>query len=863
MKIIITEEQKKKLFIPRKLSSDDSRYSDWNNSQPIKDGVRINQYDPEGRKTGYWEEYWDGSTKLYSKGKYKKGNQEGMWEYYENNGDLWIKGNFKNNKEDGVWEDYVNNKLKAKFLYDKGRLIQKIPITESEQPKKKLFIPRKLSGEDSRYSEWNKQQPSIVINNQTVDLNQYSLDGKKIGIWVENPTLIKKNYDKTKLDMETIFNNLKLVKPNNILTNYYYQNKLIFQINRYKIITFFDLYFWREFKNKHSLKYKNYSDIRDLIRLWIEIKNQPITESKKLFIPRKLSQDDSRYSEWNNNQPVIDGIKINQYDPEGRKQGMWMTYFRDGRLNSKGTYKDNEKDGLWEEYWGSSGKLMVKGYYINGKEDGLWEDYWTNGNLENKGQYINGKMEGMWESYWSNGNPHSKGKYINDNKHGIWEFYFDDGSLEKKILYNNDRIKNLSINESKKLFIPRKLSGEGSRWEQWNKEQPIKDGVQINQYDSEGNKQGYWEFYNDNDGSVRSKGLYKNGLRYGEWEEYWTNGNLRLKCNMVNNKREGVWEWYDYKGNLESKILYDDNILVKDLPLTESEDKKNKLFIPRKLSNEDSRYSEWNNKQPIKDGKRINQYDSEGNKQGMWYDYYDGKLYSKGNYINNKKEGYWETYHSNGQLEGKVSYVNGKRNGICEYYWANGNLWIKDNYVNGKRNGACEYYNKDGSLNRRELFKNGKYNGELPLTESEDKKKLFIPRKIEDRYSNWNEQQPTITLDNHTLKLNQYDSDGKKIGLWLNKPEIINQNYIETKPFMENLFNNLNVVKTDRFTNYKLNDKIIFQNRNDDTLTYFNNDFWTSFETKYQVFHFETKDLIRVWMEIKYGLGHLYPHQVV
>jgi antitoxin component YwqK of YwqJK toxin-antitoxin module len=181
MKIIITEEQKKKLFIPRKLSSDDSRYSDWNNSQLIKDGVRINQYDPEGRKTGYWEEYWDGSTKLYSKGKYKKGNQEGMWEYYENNGDLWIKGNFKNNKEDGVWEDYVNNKLKAKFLYDKGRLIQKIPITESEQPKKKLFIPRKLSGEDNRYTDWNNSQP--IKDGKRI--NQYDNEGNKTGYWEE------------------------------------------------------------------------------------------------------------------------------------------------------------------------------------------------------------------------------------------------------------------------------------------------------------------------------------------------------------------------------------------------------------------------------------------------------------------------------------------------------------------------------------------------------------------------------------------------------------------------------------------------------------------------------------------------------
>jgi len=57
MKIIITEEQKKKLFIPRRLSGEDSRWVQWNKYQPIVDGVQINQYTHDGKKEGYWEEY--------------------------------------------------------------------------------------------------------------------------------------------------------------------------------------------------------------------------------------------------------------------------------------------------------------------------------------------------------------------------------------------------------------------------------------------------------------------------------------------------------------------------------------------------------------------------------------------------------------------------------------------------------------------------------------------------------------------------------------------------------------------------------------------------------------------------------------
>jgi antitoxin component YwqK of YwqJK toxin-antitoxin module len=84
-----------KLFIPRKLSVDDSRYLEWNNSQVVVNGVRINQYDSEGRKQGLWMEYW-GNGKIYSKGSYINDVQDGYWEWYHDNGKLWLKELYKN-----------------------------------------------------------------------------------------------------------------------------------------------------------------------------------------------------------------------------------------------------------------------------------------------------------------------------------------------------------------------------------------------------------------------------------------------------------------------------------------------------------------------------------------------------------------------------------------------------------------------------------------------------------------------------------------------------------------------------------------------------------------------------------------------
>jgi antitoxin component YwqK of YwqJK toxin-antitoxin module len=113
---------------------------------------------------------------------------------------------------------------------------------------------------------------------------------------------------------------------------------------------------------------------------------------KKLFIPRKLSGENSRWSDWNKVQPIIDGVQINQYDMEGRKQGYWGIYYNNDQLWSKGSYKDDKEEGIWEYYY-SNGLLRSKGLYKNGKQDGIWEDYSKYGNLEFRRLYKNGKLE--------------------------------------------------------------------------------------------------------------------------------------------------------------------------------------------------------------------------------------------------------------------------------------------------------------------------------------------------------------------------------------------------------------------------------------------------------------------------------------
>ena len=149
-------------------------------------------------------------------------------------------------------------------------------------------------------------------------------------------------------------------------------------------------------------------------------------------------------------------------------------------------------------------------------------------------------------------------------------------------------------------------------------------------------------------------------------------------------------------------------------------------------------------------------------------------------------------------------------------------------------------------------------NMRIIITE-EQKKKLFIPRNIDKRYSDWNKEQPDITIDDHLFKLNQYDLNGNQIGLWIEDPETIEQDYIKTKSFMENIFDNLEVFKKPNYTNYKIGGDIYFQDPKNDYLWTNYTRIWSILSDQYYLKDSQIKGLIKIWMEITYGLGSLTP----
>jgi antitoxin component YwqK of YwqJK toxin-antitoxin module len=219
------------------------------------------------------------------------------------------------------------------------------------------------------------------------------------------------------------------------------------------------------------------------------------------------------------------------------------------------------------------------------------------------------------------------------------------GEIMKKLLEEINRMKvlmNLTENVTKlseeeepkkKLFIPRRLSGENSRWDNWNKSQPIKDGVRINQYNIEtGEKEGYWEERKNVDGM-----------------------HFFRRVNYVNGKEDGYYE------------LYSDDIL------TQTGNYVNGVTKPNSTETKDfkeRKYTEWNKHQLNKWGELINQYNIEtGEKEGFWK-----TMMGEGNYVNGKREGEWVHHTSKyGRLLSRGNYKNGKMEGEWVEYDKNGN----------------------------------------------------------------------------------------------------------------------------------------------------------------------------------------------
>lgn len=150
---------------------------------------------------------------------------------------------------------------------------------------------------------------------------------------------------------------------------------------------------------------------------------------------------------------------INIYS-QGKKNGQWIWYYKDGTERKIENYKMDNLDGLATKYWSPgkvkseimfkdgnyngtyktfhrNGQLSIETNYSKGKEDGLFKHYYESAQISKEGEWKNGIKTGKWTSFYKSGTDRTIENFVNGKLEGKRYEYFEEGKIKKDETYKN------------------------------------------------------------------------------------------------------------------------------------------------------------------------------------------------------------------------------------------------------------------------------------------------------------------------------------------------------------------------------------------------------------------------------------------
>ncbi len=257
---------------------------------------------------------------------------------------------------------------------------------------------------------------------------------------------------------------------------------------------------------------------------------------------------------------------INKVDANGLKTGKWVVYNDAHQKVEEGKYQEGKKVGLWKSYY-PSGVLKNRITYVNGRAEGNAVMYHENGKIAEQGywkgnrwvgeyklfydngqvaQQFNfnesGKREGKQLYYFENGSIMIEGDWREGKESGIVKEYYENGDLRSERSFDNG---NMDASKTKS-YEPKKPLVEVEEPEQPAAKQPkieAKPDEKPNLPTLVFNGEGYWKLYNKNK-QITKDGVFK-------------------KYRMI----EGKVFHYDENGILTRIAVYKEGAYVGDAPM--------------------------------------------------------------------------------------------------------------------------------------------------------------------------------------------------------------------------------------------------------------------------------------------------------
>jgi len=128
---------------------------------------------------------------------------------------------------------------------------------------------------------------------------------------------------------------------------------------------------------------------------------------------------------------------------EGKKVWYHREFYPGGELKPVYTYYLDGKGRKIEHghftKWYENSQIMIEGTFKDGKKEGIWKEFLRNGVSKTEGNYQEGIKEGLWIFYYPGGQKHFEGLYHNGEKEGEWIEYTGDGRVFAKTLYRQGK----------------------------------------------------------------------------------------------------------------------------------------------------------------------------------------------------------------------------------------------------------------------------------------------------------------------------------------------------------------------------------------------------------------------------------------
>ena len=120
---------------------------------------------------------------------------------------------------------------------------------------------------------------------------------------------------------------------------------------------------------------------------------------------------------------------------DGKKQGIWTTYYKDnGRVKTLTSYVNGMKNGPHLELNDRS-QVTLQANYTNDQLDGRWHKFRFGSRIEKEVHYKMGIMDGYYREYHKNGKLMKEVPYTNGKIHGTFKQYNDDEALVMQYEY--------------------------------------------------------------------------------------------------------------------------------------------------------------------------------------------------------------------------------------------------------------------------------------------------------------------------------------------------------------------------------------------------------------------------------------------